>query len=131
VHATLIFLRFHQTAAYALPTEEFAGLSITPHTPTRRHHILESSTSSLESTPEAPEAPVEGLALGMSDLDMGFLEDVLPPLSLQRRNRFDMLTPILMRSFTVNDCGSLADDHTTRYADFAVSPLSSAPDFLN
>ncbi|KAF9477566.1 hypothetical protein BDN70DRAFT_896439 [Pholiota conissans] len=118
-------------AAYGPPTEQFAGLSITPHTPIRRHHALESSTSSLESTPEATESSVEGLALGLSDLDMSYLEDTLPPLSVQRRNRLDMLSPILMRPFTLTDCASLVDDHTTQYADFAVSPLSSAPDFLN
>ncbi|KAF8956120.1 hypothetical protein BDZ97DRAFT_1672117 [Flammula alnicola] len=120
-----------ETAVYTLPTEQFSGLSITPHTPTRRHHTLESSSSSLESTPEAPGAPIDGLTLGMSDMDMDFFEASLPLLPLQRRNRFGTLPPILMRSFTIADCLSLKDDHATQYADFAVSPLSSAPDFLN
>ncbi|KDR73642.1 hypothetical protein GALMADRAFT_142105 [Galerina marginata CBS 339.88] len=121
----------NETSATALPTEQFSELSITPHTPTRRHHALESSSSSLESTPEAPEAPIEGLSLGMSDMDMGFEEASIPPLPMQRRDRFASLSPILMRSFTLADCFSLKDDETNQYADFAVSPLSSAPDFLN
>ncbi|PPQ75437.1 hypothetical protein CVT26_015359 [Gymnopilus dilepis] len=121
-----------ETLANALPTEQFSGLSITPHTPTRRHHSLESSTSSLESTPEVSEAPLEGPALGMSDLDMGFDEAALPPLPFQRRDRFNALSPFLLRPFTLADCFSGSkDDEPNQYADFAVSPLSSAPEFLN
>jgi hypothetical protein len=122
----------HQTTDYALPTEQFSGLSITPHTPTRRHHNLESLSSSLESTPEAAAAPIEGFALRMSDMDMGFLEDsILPLLSQRHSSRFGSLSPILLCPFTAGDCLSLTDDHEAQYADFAVSPLSSAPDFLN
>ncbi|KAF8912101.1 hypothetical protein CPB84DRAFT_1742730 [Gymnopilus junonius] len=120
-----------ETLANALPTEQFSGLSITPHTPTRRHHSLESSSSSLESTPEVSEATLEGSAQGMSDLDMGFEEAAIPPLPIQRRNRFSALSPFLLRPFTLADCFSGKDDESNQYADFAVSPLSSAPGFLN
>jgi len=123
-----------QTTDYALPTEQFSGLSITPHTPTRRYHTPESSSSSssLESTPEAAAAPIEGFARGMSDMDMGFLEASNLPFSSQRHSsRFGSLSPILMRPFTLGDCLSLKDDHEAQYADFAISPLCSAPDFLN
>ncbi|KIM48733.1 hypothetical protein M413DRAFT_59046 [Hebeloma cylindrosporum] len=117
------------TTDYTLPTEQFSGLSITPHTPTRRHHALESSSSSLESTPEAAAAPLEGFALGMSDMDM---EASFLPLPSQRHSsRFGSLSPMLLRPFAAGDYLSLKDDHEPQYADFAVSPLSSAPDFLN
>ncbi|CAA7270918.1 unnamed protein product [Cyclocybe aegerita] len=126
-----------ETPSPDLPTEQFSTLSITPHTPRRRHHTLESSSSSLESSPEAAEAPAaHALALGLG-LHLNF--DALPTLhtlSPQRRTRYSAPTPLLRRSFTIADCGmsmSLDDheDHATQYADFAVSPLSSAPDFLN
>ncbi|KAH9484378.1 hypothetical protein JR316_0003859 [Psilocybe cubensis] len=120
-----------ETSPAVVPTEQFAGLSITPHTPTRRHHSLESSSSSLESTPEAAETPIGDLFMGMSDLDMGFTEANLLPLPLDKRNRQAALAPILMRSFALNDCLSLKDDETNKYADFAVSPLSSAISFFN
>jgi hypothetical protein len=85
----------------------------------------------LESTPEAPEAPIEGLALGMSDIDMGFQEAFIPSLPIQRRDRFGTASPIFMRPFTLADCFSPKGREINQYADFAVSPLSSAPDFLN
>ena len=117
-------LCFHQTlapAALTLPTE-FSGLSITPHTPTRRHRALEldSPDSSLEATPEAAFAR---LVHDVSALDMGFFEAAfLPPLAAQRPHRFDMLAPLFLKA---------CDEHPNTYADFAVSPLSSAPRFLN
>jgi hypothetical protein len=108
------------------PIEQFSTLAITPHTPTRRHHTLESSSSSLESTPEATDTPLN------FDIDEVVLTDAfLPPLSLQRRNRFNAVMPVMKRSFTFGDYLSLKDDYTSQYADFATSPLSSAPDFLN
>lgn len=81
-------------------------------------------SSSLESTPEAA---FEGLAHDVSELDMGFFETAfLPPLATQRQHRFEMLSPIFLKSY-----GELNDEHPITYADFAVSPLSSAPRFLN
>ncbi|PPQ87996.1 hypothetical protein CVT25_001075 [Psilocybe cyanescens] len=120
-----------ETPAGAVPTERFAGLSITPHTPTRRHRTLESPSSSLESTPEAAVTPLEGLLLGLSDMDVGFTEASLFPLPLHKRNHHSALAPILMRPFAPKGSLSLQDDETAKYADFAVSPLSSAIGFLN
>lgn len=112
---------------------QFSGLTITPHTPTRRHHTLESTSSSLESTPEASDAPISAShGLALYDLDIvGFPEAFLPPLPVQRRNRFGTLAPVMTRSYTFADCLSLKDDYANQYADFTTSPLCSAPDFLN
>ncbi|KAF8163614.1 hypothetical protein B0H34DRAFT_795301 [Crassisporium funariophilum] len=120
-----------ETSSHALPTEQFSGLSIAPHTPRHRHHNLESSSSSLESTPEAAEIPLEGLGLRMLDMDMGFSEASLTPLPLHRRSRYSALSPVLARSFSLPAYLSMKDDRATQYADFAVSPLSSSPVFLN
>ena len=113
---------------YEPPIEQFSTLAITPHTPTRRHHGLESSassSSSLESTPEAADVP-------NFDIDEVALADAfLPPLPIQRRSRFGTVLPVMKRSFTFGDYLSLKDDYISQYADFAISPLSSAPDFLN
>jgi hypothetical protein len=59
---------------------EYPGLLVVPQTPPRRNHRLESSTSSVESTPEASEGPVEGLRLGLQSVDLGSSSDAaLPP----------------------------------------------------
>ncbi|KAH7926629.1 hypothetical protein BV22DRAFT_1104156 [Leucogyrophana mollusca] len=52
-----------------IPTNEFAALSIAPTTPMRRRHGRDSSFSSLESTPEASETPLEGLHFSLADAD--------------------------------------------------------------
>jgi hypothetical protein len=65
----------------------------------------------------------------MYDMDMGFLEASDLPFSSQKHgSRFGSLSPILLRPFTLGD---FKGDQDARYADFAVSPLFSAPDFLN
>ncbi|KAF4614656.1 hypothetical protein D9613_002627 [Agrocybe pediades] len=125
----------NETSAIGIPLEQFSELSITPHTPTRRHHTLESSSSSVESSPEigrAP-APIEDFTSGMSDMDIGFFEAPIPLLSSQRRDRYSALSPIFRRPLTFSDCFSAlaSDDEPTKYADFAISPLSSSPEFLN
>lgn len=117
-----------QISLFEPPIEQFSALAITPRTPTRRYHGLESSSSSsssLDSTPEAADVP-------NFDIDEVALDDAfLPPLALQRRSRFTAVLPVMKRSFTFGDYLSLKDDYTSQYADFAISPLSSAPDFLN
>lgn len=100
------------------PTEQFSSLAITPP-----RHTLESSSSSLESTPETANAFLS------FDIEVAFEDAPLPPLPVQRRSRFNI--PVMKRSFTFADCLSLKDDYPCQYADFATSPLSSAPDFLN
>lgn len=48
---------------------QFAALSIAPHSPAGRRHGRDSSFSSLESTPEIPEAPLESIRFSMIDAD--------------------------------------------------------------
>ncbi|KIJ69328.1 hypothetical protein HYDPIDRAFT_179165 [Hydnomerulius pinastri MD-312] len=48
------------------PVNEFAALSIAPHSPSRRRYGRDSSFSSLESTPELTTAPLEVIHLGLS-----------------------------------------------------------------
>jgi hypothetical protein len=116
----LMCLFFFQTSAFEPPTEQFSTLAITPP---RRHDTLESSSSSLESTPETANTFLT------FDIEVAFGDAPLSPLPVQRRGRFNI--PVMKRSFTFADCLSLKDDYPCQYADFATSPLSSAPDFLN
>ncbi|EKM82467.1 hypothetical protein AGABI1DRAFT_111083 [Agaricus bisporus var. burnettii JB137-S8] len=107
-----------------LPTAEFAALSISPSTPTRRG--CDSSSSSVESSPEQlPENLFDDV---LSELDMGFLDSPLPPLKRVPRSACPRS---LVRSFTFADTHSLRVESPSHYADFTISPLSSAPDFLN
>ncbi|KAF5358487.1 hypothetical protein D9756_001341 [Leucocoprinus leucothites] len=110
----------------SLPTAQFAALSIAPSTPPR--HGRDSSSSSVESSPEPAENTLGDVP---SELDMGFFDSPLPPLSRFRRVPRRTLAPSLARSFTFADTHSLRVESPSHYADFAISPLSSAPDFLN
>lgn len=108
----------------ALPTAEFAALSISPSTPTRRG--CGSPSSSVESSPEQLSKNLFDDA--QSELDMGFFGSPLPPL---KRVPKRTCPPSLVRSFTFADTRSLRVEAPNRYADFAISPLSSTLDFLN
>ncbi|KAG2158466.1 uncharacterized protein EDB93DRAFT_1246311 [Suillus bovinus] len=55
--------------AQSMPMSQFAVLSMAPHSPTGRRHGRDSSVSSLESTPEIPEAPLESIRFSMIDAD--------------------------------------------------------------
>lgn len=112
-----------------IPTDEFAALSITPHTPTRRQFTAESASSSLESSPASTSIAFDAPRITLSDMDFGLFEGSLLPPTVQRSHRHS--APVLMRSYTFADCLSLQDEHTSHYADFNVSPLSSSPSFLN
>ncbi len=109
-----------------LPTAQFAALSLSPSTPTR--HGRDSSSSSVESSPEFEENLLGGVP---SDWDTDFFDSPLPPLPGVRRLPSRMLAASLVRSFTFADTHSLRIDAPRHYANFAISPLSSAPDFLN
>jgi hypothetical protein len=109
-----------------LPTVQFAALSISPDTPPRRGRG--SPPSSVESSPGIPENLLEDVPL---DLDMGFFDSPLPPLPRFRRGPRRVLAASLVRAFTFADTRSLRVESHSHYADFAISPLSSAPDFLN
>ncbi|PBK97074.1 hypothetical protein ARMGADRAFT_1010582 [Armillaria gallica] len=112
---------------------DLAPLSVAPETPRRRRHGQESSSSSLESTPELPETSVEGLRLDLEYLDLGAHDADLPPYPMTRRARNASLPSYLtVRSHSFADFLSLHSDSAGQYADFAVSPLSSySPNFLN
>ncbi|KIK08804.1 hypothetical protein K443DRAFT_128249 [Laccaria amethystina LaAM-08-1] len=112
-----------------IPTDEFSALSITPHTPTRRQFTAESSSSSLESSPASTSNALDAPRITLSDMDFGLFEGSHLPPAAQRSHRYS--APVLMRSYTFADCLSLQDEHTSHYADFNVSPLSSSPAFLN
>ncbi|KAJ7174002.1 hypothetical protein C8R43DRAFT_633815 [Mycena crocata] len=105
-----------------MPVAEMAALSIAPATPTR--HALESSSSSLESTPEAPGVQAEHPYLDLGVMSFR-LQDIDVPL---RRTRSGTSPPLLaIRSHSFADFAS----HERQYADFAMSPLSSHPIFSN
>ncbi|OAX41990.1 hypothetical protein K503DRAFT_780234 [Rhizopogon vinicolor AM-OR11-026] len=64
--------------AQSIPMSQFAALSIAPHSPTGRRHGRDSSFSSLESTPEMPEAPLESIRFSMLDAPSGSHDVQLP-----------------------------------------------------
>ncbi|RDB22262.1 hypothetical protein Hypma_010590 [Hypsizygus marmoreus] len=116
-----------------LPTNEFAALSITPHSPLSRNHSRQSSGSSLESTPEAAEPAFHGLRLAMFGLDSDFPEATLPAFPVLRRGPgCTGVTPPLfsLRAHSFMDVVSFKNDTASHYADFTVSPLSSASPHL-
>jgi len=108
-----------------LPTSQFAALSIAPRTPprlARRHtHSLEWSSSSLESTPEAIERPIECIRFAMLDSDIGFADadapPALPPFSLACTLAGPPF-PICTHSF---DFSALLNDSAGRFADIGVA----------
>ncbi|KAL0066426.1 hypothetical protein AAF712_006468 [Marasmius tenuissimus] len=110
------------------PTEEYGVLAIPPQTPPRRHS-RQSSSSSLESTPEAAEGPVESLRLGMEYLDLGMPRSAdLSPLpnwtTTATRNEGSLSSSDRPRSLA-EPFSILELDPFQEYADFTVSPLSS------
>jgi hypothetical protein len=121
----LLTIVMFQTAA----SDQLAALSISPQTPPRRRHALESSSSSLESTPEGPENPVEGLRLDMEYLDLG-LSDAVPPLPSVKRGRSETLPSLSIRTMSFADSLTAVHDDS-HYADFIVSPLSSHTPIFN
>ncbi|PPQ63291.1 hypothetical protein CVT24_006816 [Panaeolus cyanescens] len=114
-----------------VPTEQLSSLTLTPQTPPQRFRALDSAASSLESSPEPFFGSLPTDIDGLSDFEQGFAAAPLSLLPTQRRVPSRNLPTILTRSFTFADCFSLKADYPKQYADFATSPLSSAPDFLN
>ncbi|EAU88636.1 hypothetical protein CC1G_01009 [Coprinopsis cinerea okayama7 len=123
--------------SFSVPVAEFAALSIAPQTPVRRarHDGLESSASSLESTPEPALLTFEGLCLGLSDMDMhgSFFEDDAPLASvLQLDSGIATGSPRpLTRAHTFADCLSLQDDFANCFTDSPIPPLLSLPALIN
>ncbi|KAF7363582.1 hypothetical protein MSAN_01014900 [Mycena sanguinolenta] len=114
----------HVPGTQEMPVVEMAALSIAPATP--RRHALESSTSSLESTPEASNVQAEHPYLDLGALSLNLQDTVVPgPVSTrQRRVTFPLLS---VRAHSFADLAS----HERQYADFAMSPLSSPAIFSN
>ncbi|KAF9053027.1 hypothetical protein BJ165DRAFT_1523765 [Panaeolus papilionaceus] len=121
----------NETTELTVPTEQFSSLSLAPQTPPQRFRALDSAASSVESSPEPSLGPLPGDLSGLSDFEQGFAAAPLSLLPSQRRLPSRNLPSLLTRSFTFADCFSLKIDYPSQYADFATSPLSSAPDFLN
>lgn len=104
---------------------QFAALSIAPRTPprlTRRHtHGVASTSSSLESTPEAVERPLECLRFGILDSDMGFSDaGVSPTLPTFRLACPCPSPPFLTTRAHSFDFSSLLNDSAGRFADIGV-----------
>ncbi|KAK7054671.1 hypothetical protein VNI00_003134 [Paramarasmius palmivorus] len=99
-------------------------------------HYRDGSASSLESTPEVVEGPVESLRLGMEYLDLGLTpSDVFhAPLPLIRNGRAienDSSPTVCPRSL-LDPITLFQNDTVHDYADFTTSPLSSStPDIFN
>lgn len=96
-----------------MPIAQFAALAIAPGKPCKRGSPVDSSSGFSDSSFEAV----------LSPLDMGFFDSPLSPLP--------PCTPALARSLSFVDTYSLRAKKPSHYADFAISPLSSALDFLN
>jgi hypothetical protein len=83
-------------------------------------HTLEWSTSSLESTPEAVERPIECIRFAMLDPDIGFADadapPALPPFSLACTPTCPPF-PTRTHSF---DFSALLNDSAGRFADIGV-----------
>ncbi|KAJ3826627.1 hypothetical protein F5880DRAFT_1610064 [Lentinula raphanica] len=99
-------------------------LSIIPHTPPRRGHRLESSTSSVESTPEPVDRTVEDLRLGMQYVDLNASEGAVPPVHSAGQAS---ASPSLPRSHSFADATAVFRDEIPEFADV---PLSSQSPFL-
>lgn len=131
------FLRWHSNSylsaaplshqfSHILPTNEFAALSIAPHTPPRGRHGRESSASSLESTPEVAALSFDGLRLSILDADLGFPEATLPIDPVRRRGCIAASSSLFtIRAHPFTDFMSFQDDEANRFADFSISPLSA------
>ncbi|KAJ6497011.1 hypothetical protein C8R47DRAFT_327605 [Mycena vitilis] len=116
----------HVPGLQEMPVDEMAALSIAPSTP--RRHALESSTSSLESTPEMPNVQAEHPHLDLGALSFGLQDTTDVPSPVATRTRSGASPPLLsVRAHSFADFAS----HERQYADFAMSPLSSHPVFSN
>ncbi|ESK89867.1 hypothetical protein Moror_852 [Moniliophthora roreri MCA 2997] len=111
------------------PTDEYPVLAIPPQTPPRRH-LRDSSASSLESTPELVEGPVESLRLGMEYLDLGLTPSdafPAPPSSIRNGRATENDSSPSVRPRSLLDSINILQNSTIEdYADFSVSPLSSS-----
>ncbi|KAG5644218.1 hypothetical protein DXG03_008813 [Asterophora parasitica] len=118
-------------SSQGLPTAQFAALSIGPYSP--RQHSRQASVSSLESTPQAAEpALFEELRLSLPGTDYVFPDATLPVFPVQQRGADVGSALFSLHAHTFNDFASLNNDTAGQYADFTVSPLSSAsPHFCN
>ncbi|KAF7338162.1 hypothetical protein MVEN_02041100 [Mycena venus] len=123
--STLAHWAPHVPGPQEMPVSEMAALSLAPVTP--RRHAHESSSSSLESTPEVSSVQAEHPHLDLGALSFS-LQDTDAPVPIVTRARSGTLPPLLtVRAHSFADFAS----HERQYADFAMSPLSSHPVFSN
>ncbi|KAJ7273289.1 hypothetical protein C8J57DRAFT_1063467 [Mycena rebaudengoi] len=114
-----------------MPVDQMAALSIAPTTP--RRHALESSSSSLESTPEAPDIQAEHPYLDLGALPFGLLDivdgDIPSPVIQVGRARSGTSPPLFpVRAHSFNAFATREREYASfAYADFA----SSHPVFSN
>ncbi|KAJ7097780.1 hypothetical protein B0H15DRAFT_945372 [Mycena belliarum] len=108
-----------------IPVVEMAALSIAPTTP--RRHAPESSSSSLESTPEAADVQAEHPHLDIGALSFGVQDTDVPSPSASRARSSTSPSLSSVRSHSFADFAS----YECQYADFGMSPLSSSPFFSN
>ncbi|KAG7092693.1 hypothetical protein E1B28_009024 [Marasmius oreades] len=107
------------------PIDEYGVLAIPPQTPPRRHS-REGSASSLASTPEVFEGPIESLRLGIEDMGLNHPHSgqLSPTPTWSAGGTFDAPPSGRPRSqadlLTILHVDDLED-----YADFTISPLSS------
>ncbi|KAG6900659.1 hypothetical protein C0993_005892 [Termitomyces sp. T159_Od127] len=119
-------------SAQAFPINEFAALSISPQTPTRRGHTRTSSVSSMDPTPEATQpATFDGLRLSMPDIDLDPSELPIFPVLRLGAGSSAMASPLYGHGHSFLDVLSFGSDNFGCYADFSVSPLCAAPQLCN
>ncbi|KAF9265596.1 hypothetical protein L218DRAFT_997540 [Marasmius fiardii PR-910] len=127
-HAPSTVLQFLSLSSDGFPIsiiDEYGVLEIPPQTPPRRHS-RESSVSSLESTPEVVEGPVESLRVGIEDMDLSHTHSgqSSPPTTWSTDDTFDAPPSSRPRSLA-DPLTILQSDPLGDYADFTISPLSS------
>ncbi|KII88308.1 hypothetical protein PLICRDRAFT_29879 [Plicaturopsis crispa FD-325 SS-3] len=104
----------------ALPTppENFPAMfAIAPRTPPRNRRGRESTSSSLESTPEAVETPLEGLRHGLRHLDLGLEDNIFPFVLPSATSTRPATRRPLGRAHTVNDLFSPQKNSDSPFAD--------------
>jgi hypothetical protein len=101
---------------------QLTAFATAPQTPPRRRHGLESSSSSLESTPEVSQG-LECVRIGIEYLDLGYQPAVSRLSAICKGHAETHPSPLLSARGLFEEYPASTDER--HYADFAVSPLSS------
>ncbi|KAF5389885.1 hypothetical protein D9757_003633 [Collybiopsis confluens] len=100
--------------------------TVVPQTPPRRGHRLESSTSSVESTPEPSDDQIEGLRLGLQYVDLDSDANLPSALSIAQPS-----TPLPMARSFASSSRVPSRDFTYDYPEFSISSLSPSIEISN